>query len=199
MPGEIPTSSLVDSDKVPPWGDVLLAIFLLVILSVVFFLDSSAYFHQQKQGMPIADFPLMRPRSSVFIGKSEFLPVQVDATVRLENFSPANDLHPPSRLALGPINIIEVYSSRVRAHINFTYYNLVPDQEITICCNEKVLEHFISLPVGVVTRSYPLDLREGSNRFTILYARYNHCGASINLADTRLIAGSFTALDLFLD
>ncbi len=180
------------------WGDVALVILLLVGLGIALVFDVSAFSRQQKSGS-IANFPLLQPKGSVFVGNSEFLPAQTEGTVRLENFTPAVNSRHPLRHGLGPVSTIEIYSTHTRAHVDFTYDNRVPGQEITVRCNDEEVEHLTGLPVGTMARHYPLTLRQGSNRFTVSYARFNHSGSNFAPADPRPIAGSYRALSLYLD
>ena len=136
----------------------------------------------------------------MFIGSSQFLPTKASASVRLENFAATEGRHRTLyRHGLGPVSTIEIYSTRVHAHVDLQYNNRIPDQELIVRCNETVLEHFTALPVGSVRRTYPLDLRPGCNRFTVTYARYNHAGSNYAPADPRPLAGTYTVLNLFLD
>ncbi len=179
-------------------GDVLITVSLAVVLSVALGLDLSAYRRAGKFGEPGPDFALLQPRGSHFIGSSQFLPVQADTFVRLENFSTERHYH-RLRHGLGPLSTIEVYSSRTHARLDLQYNNLIPGQELTFTCNQQVLEHLTALPVGPLRRTYALDLRPGANRFAVTYARYNHAGGDYAPADPRPLAGNYTTLDLFLD
>ena len=188
------------SRQQPLWIDLAASVLLAMGLMIVLLFDVSSYNRQQTQGTRNPDFALMQARASITIGNSQFLPAQADAVVRMENFLPQEGHHHDLfRFALGPISTIEIYSSRVHAHLNFRFNNLVASQELTVRCNEDILDHFAALPISVVARTYQLSLHQGCNRFTVSYARYNHAGADFTPNDPRPIAGSYSTLDLFLD
>ena len=176
-------------------GDAFVAVALGAALLAAGWLDVRTYL--SARGKPRPAFALMSPVTGQRIKWHEFF--QEAATVvhlgnigRLEWDDPRDD-RTKFRQALGPVSLVEIWSARTRARLEFRLRNPTDDQTVTIAFNGQPLEEVHLNAHEEIARRYPLELRPGSNRFTLTFARYHLPGPG-----ERPVAGRFLALDLYL-
>ncbi len=81
------------------------------------------------------------------------------------------------------------------ARLDLTYDNQVEDQDLTVSCNDQVIEQFHQPPVGAIRRQYPLTLRPGWNSIALDFTHYGGVAK-----DKRpMTGGVITRLDLTLN
>lgn len=179
--------------------DFALALALGAALVVFGWLDTRAYLASRLK--PHISFTMTAPPGGVRIGQSmEFFRTSNQEYVRLENFSALEREWSHSfRHGLGPVSTLEIVAAGAHARLGIALANRIADQDLTVACNGRVLEHIAHAPEGPIHRSYPLDLQPGSNLITFTYGSYNHDGVHENPAEPRAVGVTFDALDLIVE
>ena len=177
--------------------DYPLAIALGGILLLVGWVDAHAYLaglDKPRRTYAFNDLP-----GGMVVGPSqEFFRSPDGEYASLENFAQleVSGRH-FFRHGLGPVSTVRVFSQKPTAQLRFRYASEVPDQNLTVACNDHVLEQMTRLPTGEIVRTYALRLLPGDNRVTFSYSHYYHDGTN-NLEDARPVAGSFWSFELLV-
>ena len=177
--------------------DAAMAVLLGIVLLAAGWLDVRAFLAHRNRPQP--QFAFMDPPGGERMGEAEVYRWN-DDFVMLDNISgPEADLTLGRfRQALGPVGTLLISAHQAHALLEIRLYNPLAGQDITVNLNNQPVEQLAQLPEGVIARKYPLALRPGLNSVTFTFARYNHAGAVINDADSRLLAGTFLKLGLTL-
>lgn len=175
--------------------DAAIAVALGVALFVGGWLDVSAYLTVRGKSQPA--FRLLNTSAGQRIRLNEFFQ-ETSSVVHLGNIGRLeydDPLHQrlKFRQALGPVSTVEIWTDRTYGRIEFALRNPHPDQMITVACNGQTLEEIHLDEHEEATRQYPLELRPGSNQFTLTFTRYDP-----PTPGERPIAARLLALDLYL-
>ena len=177
-----------------PWDAVMAAVLGLMLLAAGW-INVRAYLPHR--GGPMSGFAFLEPPGGESVGNDE-LYRQGDSYVVLSNFAGPEKNGPQHfRHVLGPLSTLLISTHLPHADLDFQYYNGVEDQNLTIFSDGKVIEQLTHQPKGLIVRKYTLAMRQGINDITLVFARYNHGGVELS-PDSRLLAGTFTRLELTL-
>ncbi len=179
------------------WDAVVVVLLGLALLGAGW-LDVRTY--RAHRGRDLPQFVFVDPEASTRMVLDELYRT-ADTFALLENFGPSERWDGPRfRQALGPASTILLTTYHPHAWVRVEFYNFVPDHDLTIRCNDTVLEQFSHQPPGLIARTYPLTLQPGQNKISFGFTRYNHAGLEIVSADPRPLGGGiFLRLDLRLD
>ena len=179
--------------------DAAIALLLGLTLLGAGWLDVRSFF-SHRAGSPAPHFAFMDPLDGQPLAPDELFRTP-DSFALLDNVGALETLNGVRfRRAFGPASTILLTTNHPAAVLGVDFFNDIAGQDITIRCNDTVVEQFPRQPVGMVGRHYRLALRPGMNNISVGFARYNHGPQDLNSPDPRPLAGSnFVKLELNLE
>ena len=194
---QVEPSASPGRERYTGWNAVVVVLLGLTLLGAGW-LDARSYLLHRSR--PLPDFDFLDPLGSERVVLDELYRAP-DTFALLENIGSVEMHDPPRhRHAFGPASTILLTTYHPHTLLRVEFYNAIPDQDIAIRCNDLVVEQFPHQPVGVISRSYQLALRPGTNHISFGFGRYNHGPLDLGIPDPRpLVGGVFLKLDLNLE